>query len=162
MASHSKVLLLSSLLIALFSIGYAYFGIICAKYGENPVDDRLIWYYQLFFSTYDGATEMQLWDYGGMVLILLLVGFFLTYREDISLYGVKYTLYFVPITTFFSLLWYWINTGQLGQGLVLLFGNFRGYLTILITIILLGSGSFIGLKFKQYALFKRKIIVINS
>ncbi len=149
---------IGSLLVALTANFFGFFGIICAKYGENPVDERLIWYYQLFFKTYDETIKMRIVDYGGLMVILLLIGFFITYREDISLYGIKYTLYFVPLTTFFSLLWYWINTGNLGQGLGLLFGNIRGYLTFFITFLLLILGSFVGLKFKQYSLMKRNII----
>ena len=153
---------IGALLIGLFANFFGFFGLICAKYGENPVDERLIWYYQLFFNTYDESMEMQIWDYGGLVLILLLIGFFLTYREDISLYGVKYSFYFVPLTIFFSLFWYWINVGELGQGFVLLFGNINGYLTIFITFLIFGFGSFLGLKFKQYSLMKRKVINKNA
>ena len=147
---------------------FGFFGIICAKYNQTSpyvheyhVDARLIWYYQLFFKTYDETIEMRIWDYGGLIIILFLIGFFLTIREDISLYGVKYTLYFVPLTSLFSLLWYWVNTGNFGEGLVLLFGNIEGYLTIFLTFLILGFGSFLGLKFKQYTLLKRQVIEKN-
>ncbi|MHA1748289.1 MAG: hypothetical protein ACTSYF_06550 [Promethearchaeota archaeon] len=152
---------IGALLLALFVNFFGFFGIMCAKYGENPVDSRLIWYYQLFFKTYDNTLKMKLGDYGGLIIILFLIGFFLTYREDISLYGVKYSLYFIPITSFFSLLWYWVNTGELVYGLKLLLGDVRGYLTIFITFLIIGFGSFLGLKFKQYSLMKRKIIKLH-
>ncbi len=151
-----------TLLIGLFLNNFVFFGIIGAKYGENPIDNRLIWYYQFFFSTYDNLTMMRFWDYGGMILSLFLIGFFWTSREEISLYGIKYTMYFLPITTINSILWYWFNTGNLGQGLLLLFGHLEGYLTIFLTLIILGFGSFVGLKFKQYGLYKRDIIELSS
>ncbi len=149
---------IGSLLVALCADFFGFFGLICAKYGENPVDERIIWFYQLFFTTYDTSVAMRFWDYGGMILILIFIGFFLTYREEISLYGIKYTLYFGPLTIIFSLLWYWINTGDLAQGFGFLFGNIKGYLTFLITFLLLLLGSYLGLKFKQYSLMKRNII----
>jgi len=153
---------IGALIIALFLNNFVFFGLIGAKYGENPVDNRLIWYYQFFFNTYDESTAMQIWDYGGLVFVLFIIGLFLTYRENVSLYGIKYTLYFAPITTITSILWYWINTGQLGQAFMLLFGKFQGYFTIFITFIILGFGSFVGLKLKQYSLLKQDTIEVNQ
>ena len=136
-----------------------FFGYICNFYGEEPIDASLIWYYQLFFQVTVSKTIFGLRVIPVLPLILIFIGFYLTKREEVSLKGIKISLYFVPITTIFSILWYWINTEQIsGEPLNLLFGYFQGYLTILITMVLVLLGSYLGIKTKQYKLLKRNLL----
>ncbi|RLI66428.1 MAG: hypothetical protein DRO88_01815 [Promethearchaeia archaeon] len=152
---------LATIILGLYALVFGFFGILCAKYGDNSVDDRLIWHFMLYFKGYDPETPLKVWDFGGMPLILILIGFFFVYREEISLYGFKHVLYILPLPTLISLIWYWINLNNLSEGLRLQFGTLNGYLTIIIDSLLLFFGAFIGYKIKQYVLFKQGVIFPN-
>ncbi|MHA1746349.1 MAG: hypothetical protein ACTSWW_10145 [Promethearchaeota archaeon] len=148
-----------SIVFMVLVIFLGFFGAICNYYGEEPIDASLIWYYQLFFQVTLSNTTMGLQLIPVLPVILIFIGFYLTQREEVSLKGIKISLYFVPLTTFFSILWYWINIEQIsGAPFLLLFGSFEGYLTILITTVCILFGSYIGIKVKQYALLKRKLL----
>jgi len=136
-----------------------FFGYICNFYVEEPINESLIWYYQLFLKVNISKTISVLNVIPVLPLILIFIGFYLTKNEEVSLKGIKISLYFVPITSIFSILWYWINTEQInGEPFILLFGYFQGYLTILITMALILFGSYISIKTKQYKLLKRNLL----
>jgi len=138
---------------------FLFFGYICNYYGEEPINESLIWYYQLFFKVKVSKTISGLNMIPVLPLILIFIGFYLTKREEVSLKGIKISLYFVPITSIFSILWYWINTEQIsGVPFNLLFGDFQGYLTILITMALILFGSYIGIKTRLYRLLNRNLL----
>ena len=147
--------------VAMFFVDlYLFFGFICNYYGETEINNSLIWYYQLFFQIGILKDVFILKNIPILIIILIAIGFFITQREEISLKGIKLSLYFVPITLIFSIIWYWINVEVITvEPIVLLFGNIRGYITIVLTALLIMFGSFIGIKTKQYKLMKRKIIV---
>ncbi len=140
---------------------YLFFGAICNNYyGETAIDESLIWYYQLFFKVGLVKDVVVLQNIPILVIILVFIGFYLTYKEEIALKGVKFSLYFIPLTTMFSILWYWVNMEAISfTPFVLLFARIEGYVTMFLTFLLIMLGSYLGIKFKQYSLIKRKIIV---
>ena len=139
---------------------FLFFGFICNYYDQNEINNSLIWYYQLFFKVGLVKDVVILKDIPVLMLILIFIGYTITKQEEISLKGVKYSLSFVPITLLFSIIWYWINKETFsGEPFVLLFGRYQGYITILLTLGLILFGSYLGLKVKQYRLWKRNIII---
>jgi len=137
----------------------AFFGYICNFYGEEPINASLVWYYQLFFKVTLSKNVFGLKFIPILPLILIFIGFYITVREEVSLKGIKISLYFVPLTNLLSILWYWITVDYItGEPLILLFGTLRGYLTILLTMGCILLGSYIGIKVKQYKLLKRNQI----
>jgi len=136
-----------------------FFGYICNYYGEEPINSSLIWYYQLFSQVKISKTISVFRVIPVLPLILIFIGLYLTQREEVSLKGIKISLYYVPITTFFSILWYWINAEQIsGEPLILLFGHLEGYVTMLITMALILFGSYLGIKIKQFKMLKRNLL----
>ncbi|MHA1776740.1 MAG: hypothetical protein DRO88_10065 [Promethearchaeia archaeon] len=145
-------------IILLIFIGF--FGFICNYYGEGPIDSSLIWYYQLFFKVTLSKNIFLLKSIPVLPLILTFTGYYLTNREELSLKGIKISLYFIPLTHLLSILWYWFNVSQINiEPIRLLFATWQGYLTIFLTIACILFGSFIGIKVKQYKLLKRKLIL---
>jgi len=52
-----------------------FFGYICNYYGEEPINESLIWYYQLFFEVKVSKTILGLSKIPVLPLILIFIGF---------------------------------------------------------------------------------------
>ncbi|MHA1729878.1 MAG: hypothetical protein ACTSWY_14285 [Promethearchaeota archaeon] len=148
-------------IVGLLLIFYGYFGVIC----------NIIMYYEVgsmsfqFHKNEWAGGYLIIWSYQTYLqtffipaLILFLVCFYLTYKEDIPYYGVKSSIWLVPITITISIFWYWVVYGISIQPFRLLFANGEGYLSILIIIALNLSGSLSGMKLKQFVISKRERI----
>ncbi|MCF2140482.1 MAG: hypothetical protein K9W44_10560 [Candidatus Lokiarchaeota archaeon] len=133
--------------ISVIIIHFIFFGIIC-NYLNYNTDERLIWFYQLYFEIYHGI----------LILILIVTSAFLVYQEDISIIGIKQVLRLGSVIIIFSVLWYWEEFGFSINPFILIFGFFQGYLNFLILFTILLIGALIGRKFKQYKLLKQGVI----
>ncbi len=88
-------------------------------------------------------------------ILLLLVSFLLTYKEDVPQYGVKASIWIVPFLIIEGFVFYFIMFGFSLEPLILQFTTLEGYINILILYVLLISGSVSGLKLKQRSLKKK-------
>lgn len=91
-------------------------------------------------------------------ILLLLVSFLLTYKEDVPQYGVKASIWIVPFLIIESFVFYFIMFGFSFEPFILQFATLEGYINILILYVLLISGSVSGLKLKQRSLKKKMIL----
>jgi hypothetical protein len=91
-------------------------------------------------------------------LLLLLVSFILTYKEDVPQYGIKASIWIVPFLIIESFVFYFIMFGFSMEPFILQFTTLEGYINILLLYGLLLSGSVSGMKLKQRSLKKRMVI----
>jgi hypothetical protein len=93
------------------------------------------------------------------ILLLFLVSFMLTYREDIPHYGIKASLWLVPLLIAEGFLFYLIMFGFYAEPFILQFAHGEGYLNILILYVCTFSGALGGMKLKQF-IKKRRIVFL--
>jgi len=86
---------------------------------------------------------------GLAIIILFLVCFGLTYKEDISLYGIKASVWLVPFIIAGSFFFYTIMFGFSIEPFILQFGSGEGYMNILILTLTVIAGSLSGMKLKK-------------
>jgi len=91
------------------------------------------------------------------ILLLFVISFLLTYKEDIPHYGIKASLWLVPSLIVEGFLFYWIMFGFSAEPFILQFAHWEGYLNILILYMCTFTGAFSGMKLKQTIKKKRKI-----
>jgi len=90
------------------------------------------------------------------ILLLFLISFLLTYKEDIPHYGIKASLWIVPSLIVEGFLFYWIMFGFSAEPFILQFAHGEGYLQILILYGCTFTGAISGMKFKQLIKKSRK------
>ena len=90
------------------------------------------------------------------ILLLFLISFLLTYKEDIPHYGIKASLWMVPLLVTEGFLFYWIMFGFSAEPFVLQFAHGEGYLNILILYGGTLAGALCGMKLKQFLKKRRK------
>jgi len=83
------------------------------------------------------------------ILLLFLISFLLTYKEDIPHYGIKASLWIVPPLIAEGILFYWIMFGFSAEPFILQFAHGEGYLNILILYGCTFTGALSGMKLKQ-------------
>jgi len=81
--------------------------------------------------------------------LLFLVSFGLTYKEDIPLYGIKISIWLVPLIIAEAFIFYTIMFGISIEPYILQFGSGEGYINMLILIITVLAGSLSGMKLSQ-------------
>ncbi|MFX0010348.1 MAG: hypothetical protein ACFE9R_08540 [Candidatus Hermodarchaeota archaeon] len=91
------------------------------------------------------------------LLLLFFTCFLLTVREDIPHYGIKASVWLVPLIILEAFIFYTIMFGFSLEPFILQFGNWNGYLHIIILIATTLSGAICGMKLKQLIISKRKI-----
>lgn len=91
------------------------------------------------------------------IVLLFIVCFALTYKEDIPEYGIKASLWMVPLIIALGFFFYTLMFGFSLEPFVLQFGSGEGYINILILILTVLSGSLSGMKIKK-EMTKRKEI----
>ncbi|MFX1456045.1 MAG: hypothetical protein ACFFDB_11790 [Promethearchaeota archaeon] len=90
-------------------------------------------------------------------LLLFGVCFLLTYKEDIPHYGIKATIWLIPILISEGFIFYAFMFGLSSEPIYLKFMRIEGYLDIIIIIGIAISGSISGMKMKQYVVSRKKI-----
>ena len=91
------------------------------------------------------------------IVLLFVVCFALTYKEDIPEYGIKTSLWMVPLIIALGFFFYTLMFGFSLEPFVLQFGSGAGYVNVLILILTVLSGSLSGMKIKK-EITKRKEI----
>lgn len=90
-------------------------------------------------------------------LLLFFICFMLTYKEDIPHYGIKASIWLVPLVIAEGFIFYAMMFGFTTEPLILKFSHIEGYLDILIISGLAISGSISGMKIKQFRVQRRNI-----
>ena len=83
------------------------------------------------------------------ILLLFFISFLLTYKEDIPHYGIKASLWLVPLLIAEGFLFYWIMFGFSAEPFILQFAHGEGYLNIFILYGCAFTGALSGMKLKQ-------------
>ncbi|MBA7545106.1 hypothetical protein ES705_37469 [subsurface metagenome] len=90
-------------------------------------------------------------------LLLFFICFMLTYKEDIPHYGIKASIWLVPLVIAEGFIFYVMMFGFTTEPLILKFSHIEGYLDILIISGLAISGSISGMKIKQFRAQRKNI-----
>ena len=90
-------------------------------------------------------------------ILLFIVCFGLTIREEIPAYGIKASLWLLPVIVAQGVFFYWWMFGISLEPFVLQFLHLEGYINVLLLFLMILSGSFLGMYFKGIV---RKIILI--
>jgi len=91
-------------------------------------------------------------------LLLLIISFALTFKEDIPAYGIKASLWLVPTIIAEGFLFYW---GMFGISLIpfeLQFLHIEGYINILLLFLMVIIGSFLGMYIKKFIVARKEKI----
>ena len=89
-------------------------------------------------------------------ILVFFVCFIMTYKEDIPHYGIRASIWLVPMIILEGFIFYFVMFGFSLDPFILQFAHFEGYLNILILIGLTLSGSLIGMKLKQFSVRKKE------
>ena len=90
-------------------------------------------------------------------ILLLLVSFVLTYKEETPQYGIKASIWIVPLLIAQGFIFYFIMFGFSMEPFILQFASIEGYLNVLILYGLVLFGSVCGMKLKQRSIKKHKL-----
>ena len=91
------------------------------------------------------------------IVLLFIVCFALTYKEDIPEYGIKASLWMVPLIIALGFFFYTLMFGFSLEPFVLQFGSGEGYINLLILILTVLSGSLSGMKIKKEIIQRKEI-----
>ena len=89
-------------------------------------------------------------------LLLFIVSFALTYKEDIPAYGIKASLWLVPIIIAEGFIFYWGMFGFSLEPFTLQFLYFEGYLNVMLLFLMVIIGSFSGMVIKKLILNRKE------
>jgi len=89
-------------------------------------------------------------------LLLFIVCFALTYKEDIPAYGIKASLWLVPIIIAQGFIFYWAMFGFSLEPFILQFLNLEGYVNILLLSLMVLNGSFLGMYLKKLVVTRKE------
>jgi len=81
--------------------------------------------------------------------LLFIVCFALTYKEDIPAYGIKASLWLVPIIIAEGFLFYWGMFGISLEPFTLQFLYLEGYINIMLLFLMVIGGSLLGMVLKK-------------
>lgn len=98
---------------------------------------------------------------GFTLILLFFVCFGLTYKEDIPQYGIKASLWMVPLIIVLGFVFYTLMFGVSVESLILQFGSLEGYINILILVLTVIAGSLSGMRFKREAVARKEIVEIS-
>ena len=90
-------------------------------------------------------------------LLLFFVCFLLTYKEDIPQYGIKASIWFVPLIIAEGFILYAIMFGFRSESIELRFLSIEGWIDIIILFALTISGAISGMKLKQFKTKRRNL-----
>jgi len=93
-------------------------------------------------------------------ILLFFVCFGLTLREEIPAYGIKASLWLLPVIVAQGFLFYWWMFGVSLEPFVLQFLHLEGYINVLLLFLMILSGSLLGMYFK--GIMKNIILIIKD
>ncbi|NHJ19356.1 MAG: hypothetical protein EAX91_00325 [Candidatus Lokiarchaeota archaeon] len=109
-----------------------------------------------WISFLDMNRTILIWTYTAYIrsfflgaILVFIVCFILTYKEDIPHYGIRASIWLIPTIIVEGFIFYFVMFGFSLEPFVLQFAHIEGYLNILILIGLTLSGSLLGMKLKQ-------------
>ena len=120
----------------------------------------LIWHYTMIkhirFDLFSSFTFLRIIIASSPFLLLFFICFFLTYKEDISLYGIKASIWLIPVIMIEGFVFYWFMFGLSIEPLIIQFARVEGYLNLLLLAAITILGSYSGMKLKQYIVRKKE------
>jgi len=105
----------------------------------ETVKSMIFWTYEYFLASF-----MMPW------LILFFICFWLTYKEDIAHYGIRASLWLVPLIVIEGFFFYLIMFGFSFEPLLLQFASIKGYINLLILFGINIGGALSGMYLKKY------------
>ncbi len=130
-------------ILALLLIHFVFFGFICNIY-LRTIEEELVFLYQILFNP---STIISL-------VILIAIIFLMVMKEHFYEYGIRNSIWLVPIIILLSWFWYWLLNGFDIALIGVYFTRIEGYLTIIslfgINFISAISAAIIKEKYKQY------------
>jgi hypothetical protein len=122
------------------------------------------YYYEEWISFNDMDRTMLFWTWTTYLdtfflpaLVLFLVCFVLTYKEDIPHYGIKASIWLVPLIIAEGFIFYAIMFGFSAEPLALKFGDIRGWIDIIVIAGTAISGAISGMYLKKYITSRKSI-----
>lgn len=92
-------------------------------------------------------------------LLLFIVCFALTYKEDIPAYGIKASLWLVPVIIAQGFIFYWSMFGFSLEPFTLQFLHLEGYVNIILLYSTVLIGSFLGMILKRLATTRKEEVI---
>jgi hypothetical protein len=121
----------------------------------------------LFMNLFDIMTVLDTGTFyftmpGLSLVLLFLICFALTYKEDIPQYGIKASLWMVPLLIALAFIFYTIMFGVSAESFILQFGSGEGYVNILILSLTVIAGSLSGMRIKKETLIRKEQFELAS
>ncbi len=91
-------------------------------------------------------------------LLLFIVSFALTFKEEIPAYGIKASLWLVPIIIAEGFLFYWLMFGISLEPFSLQFLYFEGYVNVILLFLMVIVGSFLGMFTKKFVMLRKESV----
>jgi len=107
-------------IMAVLLIHFVFFGYICNVF-EKEIGDQLVFLYKVMFA----PTKIL------SLIILMAIVFFMVFRENFYEYGIKNSIWLVPIIVIMSWIWYWFLNGFDITLIGAYFIHVEAYITIL-------------------------------
>lgn len=91
-------------------------------------------------------------------LLLFIVSFALTFKEEIPAYGIKASLWLVPIIITEGFLFYWLMFGISLEPFSLQFLYSEGYVNVILLFLMVIVGSFLGMFTKKFVMLRKESV----
>ncbi|MHA1671272.1 MAG: hypothetical protein ACTSV5_11955 [Promethearchaeota archaeon] len=151
-------------IIAYIIIFFGYYGIVA---NFLMFDEGNEWF--TFINISESVKTMLFWTYEFYLMIfflpcllLFIICFWLTYKEDISHYGIRASLWLAPFIIFEGFIFYFIMFGFSLEPFILQFAYFKGYLNISIIIAINLFGSLSGMLLRRHINSRHEIKLENN
>ena len=146
----------ANFILGLFLIHFVFFGFLSNVYLINDVvniGDGLLFIYKVMFSPYSYLSA----------IILFLIIFLMTFRENFYEYGMRNSIWTIPFIIVESWIWYWFINGFNISLIGIYFIRIESYLTILTLVALVLSATFLGAITKEkYKAYKEKALKLTT
>ena len=151
-------------------LGYAiiilgFYGIVANTVMTNQYNEWIPFYEMAGFEEYFDRT-LLIWPYLSAsknfflpFLLLFIVCFALTYKEEIPAYGIKASLWLVPIIIAQGFIFYFAMFGFSLEPFILQFLHIEGYLNIMLLYSMVLSGSFLGMLLKKLVVTRKEKVI---
>lgn len=130
-------------ILAILLIHFVFFGFICNIY-LRTIEEELVFLYQILFNP---STILSL-------VILIAIIFLMVVKENFFEYGIRNSIWLVPIIILLSWFWYWLLNGFDIALIGVYFTRIEGYLTIIslfgINLVSAISAAILKEKYKRY------------
>lgn len=147
---------------------FGYYGIIVNLFMFNPTAYPKGYNWSKYLEIPEIVKGMLFWTHQYFIpsfalpwLILFLVCFWITYKEDIAHYGIRASLWLVPFIIFEGFLFYTIMFGSESnfnpfEPFIYLFVSIQGYINLLILFGINMGGALSGMLLKNYVVTQRE------